>query len=54
MAHSCSRGSNATRWRSYEAATAAWMVAMAATKAESLDGATARGGAQVTSTTGGR
>jgi hypothetical protein len=36
MARSCSRARDAARWRSCEAATTAWMVAMAATSGESV------------------
>lgn len=39
MEHSCSRARDATRSCSYEAAKAAWMVAMAATSAEEAGGA---------------
>jgi hypothetical protein len=54
MAHSCSTAWDAARTRSCEAARAAWMVAMAATSAESVDGATTRGEVQVVSAIGRR
>jgi hypothetical protein len=49
MARSCSTARDTARPRSCEAARAAWMVAMAATSAESVDGATTRGEVQVVS-----
>jgi hypothetical protein len=51
MARSCSRARDAARSHSCEASTTAWMVAMAVTSAESVEGV---GGAQVASTTSGR
>jgi hypothetical protein len=54
MARSCSKARDAARPRSCEAARAAWMMVMAATRAESVDGVTTRGGAQVVSATGRR
>jgi hypothetical protein len=38
MARSCSRAKDVARWRSWEAATAAWMVAMAATSEDAGGG----------------
>jgi hypothetical protein len=54
MARSCSKARDAVRPRSCEAARTTWMMVMAATGAESVDGVTTRGGAQVVSATGRR
>jgi hypothetical protein len=51
MARSCFRARDVAHSRSCEVARAAWMVAMAETSAESVEGA---GGAQVASVTSGR
>ena len=47
MARSCSRARDTARWRSWEAVTVAWMVAMAATSEEDLCGGAVDDGARL-------